>query len=63
MYSFIRQLKPLQRSNIEILGEIIQDSNAKNANYITIKDEFAMTGRLEWITNFKEYEIRAHLQD
>ncbi|KWX69564.1 hypothetical protein AMQ84_31885, partial [Paenibacillus riograndensis] len=62
MYSFIRRLNTLQRNNIKLLGDLIQDSFIKNSNYITIKDEFGLKGKLEWITDFREYEIRAYLK-
>ncbi|KMY28267.1 hypothetical protein ACZ11_23830 [Lysinibacillus xylanilyticus] len=62
MYKFIRSLNELQKSNIELLGKLIEDSNRENPYYIRVSDEFGLEGKLEWITHFKEYEVRAYLK-
>lgn len=62
MFKFIRSLNELQKSNIKLLGKLIEDSNRENPYYIRVTDEFGLVGKLEWITKFKEYEVRAYLK-
>ncbi|EFI68090.1 hypothetical protein BFZC1_14723 [Lysinibacillus fusiformis ZC1] len=62
MFKFIRSLNELQKSNIKLLGKLIEDSNRENPYYIRVTDEFGLVGKLEWITKFKEYEVQAYLK-
>lgn len=62
MFKFIRGLNDLQKSNLELLGKLIHFSENENPYFISISDQFGLQGKLEWITSFRENEVRAYLK-
>lgn len=61
MVEFVQKLNKRQRENLILLGNLIKESGEKNPYFIRTYDEFAQSGKLEWITNFEEFEFRAKL--